>query len=84
MRSEIVLFGLLVIAVVLVSGCAQKTVTPTATTSPTQSATATPSPTTTSGGLDYDLDANNDLESDATNTDFDSLDSDLGEVEGGL
>ncbi|HLD57400.1 MAG TPA: hypothetical protein VJA47_03785 [archaeon] len=84
MKTKIALLGLLVIAVVLVSGCAQKTVTPTASTSPTQSVTATPLPSTTVSGLDYDLDTNNDLESDASNSDLEGLDSDLGEIESGL
>ncbi|HLD41902.1 MAG TPA: hypothetical protein VJB06_02615 [archaeon] len=86
---------LVLVAVVLVSGCAQKPQdTPTPTKAPaaqtalsTPTATPTPSPTQVSVGGDIlgsELAKSDSVESELVDQDLDNLNSDLGEVEAGL
>ncbi|MBI4163528.1 MAG: hypothetical protein HY512_01580 [Candidatus Aenigmarchaeota archaeon] len=87
MKTKYLLPILILIAVVLVSGCAQKTVIKSPSSSSTQTpaaptATSTPSPTTAS--ISSELITSDELEAEASDPDFDNLNSDLGEVESGL
>ena len=90
------LMALILVAVVLISGCSQggqkepapKTQATLAST-PIETPTATPTPLPTQvsvGGdvLGSELAKSDTLESDATDSELDSLNSDLGEIESGL
>ena len=93
MNTKLALLALVLVAVVLVSGCAQgeqkKTSRPTQ--SPAQTAVATPTPTpyptqvSVSGDvIGAELAKSDSIETDVSDSDLDSLNSDLGEVENGL
>ncbi len=98
MKNRFVILSLVLVAVILVSGCTQQKAEPTPTQTPvstqapvtaTQAPTQTPAPepiqvSVAGDVLGSELAKSDILDSELTDSDLDNLNSDLGEVESGL